>query len=389
MIDEKQDRRIAAALAGDGRALAEVLPGFDPGRRGARLAVLLAHQAARSGPPIPIPDPLRALRKRVAATWLMVERDLSDLGRALGGAKVDWAPFKGADVARRLYPDSALRAMTDVDLLVRERDYRRARAALEADGWVNAAPGPRFDRYVEEEGSAWTAERSGSPLVLELHLRLWGFVPDALGDEILERAERFPADGPTARRLRPADAFVLAAVHPWLHLPPRSVANWWELHRFLAAGGPELADGAAELAEAHGLHLPVHLSAGRVAELWDDPPAALAGRLAERLADGLRRSERFAARRARSRHPDRVPIEWVAAARLLARRPSRSGFTPLLRRIWAHPGIVERLTPERWSWPRRRAVHVLQCLGLLPRPRADWWRAPTHGHRARDRADLR
>jgi hypothetical protein len=386
MIDPERDPRIAAALAGDREALAEVLPGFDPSRRGARLGVLLAHRAARADPPVAVPDPLRALRKRVAATWIMIERDLADLGRVLGDAGVGWAPFKGADVARRLYPDPGLRAMTDIDLLVRERDYRRAREALEADGWTNAAPGARFDRYVEEEGSAWTGSRPGSPLVLELHLRFWGFVPDGLGDAILERAEPWAPDGPSARRLRLADAFVLAAVHPWLHLPPRSLANWWELHRFLDVGGPELADEAAELTEAHGLHLPVHLSAARVAELWDGPPAALASRLARRLAGGLRRSERFTARRARARHPDRVPIEWVAAARLLARRPSRSGLAPVWRRIWAHPGIVERLTPERWSWPRRRAVHVLQCLGLLPRPRADWWRAPTHGHRARDRA---
>lgn len=376
---DRADRRIAAALAGDREALAEALPAYDPGRRGARLGVLLAHRAARAEPPVPVPAPVRALRKRVAATWVMIERDLAGFGRALGSAGIRWAPFKGADVARRLYDDPGLRAMTDLDLLVRERDYRRARAALESDGWRNAVPGPRFDRYVEEEGSAWTAARDASPLVLELHLRLWGFVPDGLGDEILDRSEPDPALGPTARRPRLADAFVLAAVHPWLHLPPRSPANWWELHRFLAVGGGAMADAAAAWTEEHDLHLPVHLSAAQVADLWDDP---LAAALAERLAGGLRRSERVAARRARARHPDGVSIEWVAAARLFARRPSRSGLTPVWRRFWAHPGIVERLTPERWSWPRRRAVHVLQCLGLLPRPRSDWWRAPTHGHRA-------
>lgn len=373
------DRRIAAALAGDREALAEALSEMADGGHGARLPILLARAAATAEPPVPVPDGLRALRTRVAAFWLLIERDLADFGRALAAAEVPWAPFKGADVARRVYGDPTLRAMSDVDLLVRERDYRRAKAALEADGWTNAAPGPRFDRYVEEEGSAWTAGRPGSPLPVELHLRLWGFVPEGLGDTLLERSTADPALGATARRLRLADAFVLAAVHPWLHLPPRSLANWWELRRFLAVGGPGLADEAAAFTEDHGLHLPVLLSAAQVAALWDEP---LAAGLAERLVGRLGAAERFAARRALGRPPNRVPIEWVAGARLVSGRRSRSGIKPLYRRLWAHPGIVERLTPERWSWPRRRTVHVLQCAGLLPRPRADWWRAPTHGHRA-------
>lgn len=375
----EEDRRIAAALAGDRQALAEALPRMAAGGHGARLPILLARAAATAEPPLPVPDGLRTLRTRVAAIWLLIERDLADFGRALAAAEVPWAPFKGADVATRLYEDPTLRAMSDIDLLVPERDYHRARTALEADGWRNAAPGPRFDRYVEQEGSAWTASRPGSPLPVELHLRLWGFVPEGLGDALLLRSEADPALGATARRLRLADAFVLAAVHPWLHLPPRSLANWWELWRFLEVGGRDLVDAAAALTEDHGLHLPVLLSAAQVAALWDEP---LAAGLAERLTRGLGPAERFVARRALDRPPNRVPIEWVAGARLLARRPSRSGAKPLYRRLWAHPGIVERLTPEGWSWPRRRVVHVLQCAGLLPRPRADWWRAPTHGHRA-------
>lgn len=374
-----EDRRIADALAGDPGALAEVVPRSAEGGHGARLPLLLARAAATAEPPVPVPDGLRALRARVAAKWLLVERDLEGFGRALAAAEVPWAPFKGADVASRLYGDPTVRAMSDVDLLVSERDYPRARAALEAEGWQNAAPGPRFDRYVEEEGSAWTAERPGSPLPVELHLRLWGFVPEGLGDRFLARSEPDPALGATARRLRLADAFVLAAVHPWLHLPPRSLANWWELRRFLAVGGPELVDEAAGITEDYGLHLPVLLSAAQVAALWREP---LAAGLAARMASGLHAAERFAARRALGRAPNRVPIEWVAGARRVAGRPSRSGWKPLYRRLWAHPGIVERLTPEEWSWPRRRTVHVLQCAGLLPRPRADWWRAPTHGHRA-------
>lgn len=379
----ERDRRLAAALAGDREALAAVLADPDSGLSSARLQVLLARTAEDAEPPLAVPAAVRALRARTAATWMLVERDLQDLGAALGAAGVPWAPIKGADVATRhdpsLYGDPTGRAMTDIDLLVPEAAYRRAREALEADGWVNRAPGARFERYVQEEGSAWTGGRAGSPLVVELHLRLWGFVPEGMGDELVERAGVDPALGPTARRLRLADAFLLAAVHPWLHLPPRSLANWWELHRMAELGGSRLIEEVAAATRRWGLELPVLLSSAQVAALW---PGGGGERLVERLRGRLRRSERFAARRALSRPPGEASIELVAAARLFAGRPSRSGGKPIVRRVWAHPGIVERLTPEGWSWPRRRAVHVLQCLGLLPAPRADWWRAPTHGHRA-------
>jgi hypothetical protein len=312
---------------------------------------------------------------------MLIERMLDELGERLGAADVPWAPIKGADVATTTYADPADRPMTDVDLLVPEDSYHVARRALEDAGWTSAVSGTRFDRFVEEEGTAWTAVRAGDPVPIELHFRLWGFVPEGLGDTLLTRSAEEPALGSTGRRLRSADRFLLAAIHPWLHLPPRSLANWWEV-RLLLSGPPEaLPREVAETACRWGLQLPVLLSALQVTKLWNDPGCA---RLADLLEPELRAGERFAARRFLRglASPDEVTIERLALARLLARRPSRSGLRPLLRRIWAHPGIVECLTPDAWSWPRRRALHVLQCLGVISAPREDWWRAPTHGHRA-------
>lgn len=381
----RDDERVtAAAMAGDPAALPEVVGALASGRltverMGARAALVIAHRAASADPPLDLPPPLRALRARSAALWILIERLLETVATALGSAGVAWAPFKGGDLATRIHPDPALRPMSDVDLLVEEGGYRRAREALEASGWESAAPGPRFDRYVEEEGSAWTATHPEFPVPLELHLRLWGFVPDGLGDTLLARAEPDPAFGPTGRRLRWADAFLVSAVHPWLHLPPRKSSGWWEVRELLVQGG---AEGVAEIravAAESELELPVALSAARVAVLWGTPEAT---RLADALAPALRRPECALVRWAGRRTPDELSIERLALARLLAGRASRSGLLPVVRRIWAHPGIVERLTPEEWSWPRRRLVHVLQCLRVLPAARADWWRAPTHGRRA-------
>lgn len=379
------ERSAALAMAGRPEALADTVTALGSGRLtleeiGARAAIVIAHRTAAVEPPLDPPTVLRSLRARAAALAIVVERLLGDVAAALGEAGVPWTPFKGADLAARIYPDPSLRPMTDVDLLVHERDYRRARTALEGGGWRSVASGRRFERYVEEEGSAWIAGHPASPLPIELHLRLWGFVPEGSGDTLLDRAAPNRSLGPTGRRLRAADACLLSAVHPWLHLPPRRLSAWWEVRETLAAGGmsmvPEVRDAATEL----GLQLPVLLSALQVEALWGD---ARASALAGSLETSLRPPERAVLRRVRGRRADDVSIERLAVARLLSGRASRSGLLPVVRRFWAHPGIVERLTPEDWSWPRRRLVHVLQCAGVFPAPRADWWRAPTHGPRAR------
>lgn len=371
-------------MAGEPAALADTVGALGSGRLtlegiGTRAAILIAHRAATAEPPLDLPPVLRPLRARAAALAIMVERLLGDVAAALGEAGVPWSPFKGGDLATRIYPDPSLRPMTDVDLLVYERDYRRARHALEGGGWRSVVAGRRFERYVEEEGSAWIAGHPAFPVPIELHLRLWGFVPEGSGGTLLDSAAPDRSLGPTGRRLRAADACLLSTVHPWLHLPPRRLSAWWEARETLAAGGesmvPEVRDRASEL----GLQLPVLLSALQVEALWGDPRASA---LVGSLEAPLRPPERAALRRVRGRQADDVSIERLAVARLLSGRASRSGLLPILRRIWAHPGIVERLTPEDWSWPRRRLVHVLQCAGLLPAPRADWWRAPTHGPRA-------
>ncbi len=378
------ERLTAAAMTGDPLALEEAIRRVASGELaveeiGARAAVLLAHRAARAEPSLEPPLPLRSLRARAAALWLLIERSLRSLGGALAAADVSWAPIKGADLATCVYAAPDLRPMADVDLLVREAEYPAARRALERAGWTSGVPGDRFDRFVAEEGSAWTAVHEALPLPVELHLRLWGFAPAGLGDALLARAAPDPELGPAGRRLRLADAFVLAALHPWLHLPPRRLGGWWEVRAILEAGGEALVPEILAVAGETGLELPVLLSAAQVETLWDDPRAtALRGLLTPRL----RAAERAAAHRALRRSPNETSIERLALARLLAGRSSRSGLRPIYRRLWAHPGIVERLTPAAWSWPRRRAVHVLQCLHLLPAPRADWWRAPTHGHRA-------
>jgi putative nucleotidyltransferase-like protein len=61
--------------------------------------------------------------------------ELRRLDEALTGANVRYLVLKGPVLAENVYPDRASRTMTDLDLLLSEDDYSRAKSALEQCGY--------------------------------------------------------------------------------------------------------------------------------------------------------------------------------------------------------------------------------------------------------------
>jgi hypothetical protein len=263
-------------------------------------------------------------------------------------------PIKGCDVGARVYEHPEERPVGDVDLLVAEADFPRARDALTASGWRPFFAGERAERYLREEGYAWAATDAAG-LLLEVHVRLWGLVPAGLASALLAAALPDPALGSTGRRLPLAGAWLLAAVHAWLNPPPRPLLSWWDLER-LAAADPGIVDEAVRLAEAWDLQLPAGLAAAQAAELWGSEPNR---EIADRLLARLYLPERLAGRRGEA-----ASLKAIVLARLLSGRASRAGWRSLPRQVWAHPGVVEQETPPDRSWPARRLSHVLRALRL-------------------------
>lgn len=351
-------KALAACLAGDPAALATLAA--DPA--GAELAKLhrvgpaLALRARRLGIEGPSAESWHRSLLGVTAHRLRIEDRLTVLGTTLGLAGISWLPIKGCDLGSRVYERPEERPVGDVDVLVAEADYPRARAALEEAGWRSLVPGARVDAYLLEEGYAWQAV-DPTGLLLEVHHRLWGMVPAGLAPALLAAAVPDPALGPTARRLPLAHAWLIAAVHVWLNPPPRPLLAAWDLER-IAAAKPDLADDAVSLAVEWGLQLPAALAAAYAAGLWPSDPNR---RIAGRLMDTLRSAERLTARRALEGEIESTSLESIVLARLLSFRSSRAGWRSLPRRIWAHPGIVEMETPAGRSWPARRLAHVLKA----------------------------
>ncbi len=360
----------AATALADGRDARDALALLAASPDGAELAALhrigpaLSLRAQRLGIEGPATRSWRRSLLGVTANRLLIEDRLAALGVTLGEAGIPWLPIKGCDLGARgargtrVYERPEERPVADVDLLIAEADYPRARKTLEAAGWRSLTPGLRMDSYLLEEGYAWQAA-DASNLLLEVHHRLWGMVPAGMAGSFLDAATPDPALGPTARRLPLAHAWLLAAVHIWLNPPPRPLLAVWDLERIAAVADPSLADAVVDLALTWSLELPAALAAAYAAGLWNSPPNR---RIADLLLDRLRPAENLTARRALEGRIEDTPLSAIVLARLLSFRPSRAGWRSLPRRIWAHPGIVEMETPSGSSWPRRRLAHVLRSI---------------------------
>ncbi len=363
------DRRLAAALDGDRDALRALAAADADGTLACRhrVAGALSLRAAEAAVEGPACTAWRRELRRLSVHYLLLREAAVAAACALTPAGVAWLPLKGYDLATRIYGEPEERATSDLDLLVAAADFERARGALCDAGWTGVGGGARIERYLAEEGYAWQAVHA-SGVLLELHYRLWGSVPERFAADLLAAATADPALPPGGHRATLAHAFVLAAVHAWLSPPPRGVGLWRDLERIAAVAPPPLADAVVAASHAWDVQLPVALAAEVAAGLW---PAG-GGRsplpaIAARLGETLRPAERLAATRARRGRLADASLAALTAARLMSGRRGRHRLRLLLRRLWAHPGVVEGNTEAAWPWPARRWWYQLTAYG---------WRRP-------------
>jgi hypothetical protein len=124
----------------------------------------------------------------------------------------------------------------------------------------------------------------------------------------------------------------------------------------------EIANEIVERTLEDGLQSLVLPSVEASAELWEHGTNSL---IAHRLQDHLRPTERWARKIPGQCSPTHASLGTMTLGRLLANRPTRSGWRAMRRQIWAHPGVVDLNTSTDWSWPRRRLTHIARKLHLL------------------------
>jgi len=363
-----ETKLIASAVAGDRRSL-ERLAAFP------KLSDLVV--AHRAGPVLAVRADELGVEGSCVGAWRDARGTAQVVGQwqraglegvaaSLGKAGVRWAPFLGAALIGSVLPVAEECASSGLDILIAPGDLDRARRALKATGWRAEDESPTSERYLAEEGCLWRA-RDSRGLALQVYHRLWGCVPPALAEGALARARPDAALGAAGLRLAPPDAYALSAVNAWLAPRPRSLLLWWELHRLAESAGQSLPTEVLRETKLTGLHLYVGLAAAAADSLWE----GRYNREVARLLDSLSRPERVAMTLLR-----RTNLEWVRPGLLLLAcqlggRHSRLGWRSLTRAVWAHPAVVERMTPAEWKWSRRRAWHVARSLGLVRQRRED------------------
>ncbi len=345
-------RTLARALDGDDAALRELA---ETGVSDARLLPALALEAKRHG--LATPLSWRSALHRATVSWMGHEATVERLALDLTRLGVPWVPIKGWDLADRFYEAREARPMADVDLLIPRESFERVRHGLEIKGWEPVFRGERADRYLREEGYCWPIVRPDTGLA-ELHLRLWGMVPKGLEATLLEQARPHPKGG---FRISPSHAWLLSAVHAWLTPTPRGLLPFWDLEQIARTEPTRVQpERLAEIARGWDLQLPALLSAQVAAALWGHSSHR---RLARILSSELRLPERRVAKTVRV-DGESIGLSEIVLARLLSGRRSRAGWRSVGRRLWAHPGVVERETRADRSFWQRRVQHVLKGAGL-------------------------
>jgi len=234
--------------------------------RSHRLEVLAARRYRALGRSVP--EDFVDQERRAAIAALMAPRVLERVRAAYDGPAL---VFKGPEVAAR-YPDPALRAYGDIDLLV--PDAEEAHRALLAAGFQLVGD-PEL--YVDIHHLR-PVLADGMPLIVEIHSRpKWveGLAVPAT-ELLFEAAE--PSSTGVAGMLAPAPArhALLLAVHSWAHEPLRRLRDMIDIAVVAAAADPREID---RLAQAWGVQRIWRTSSEAVDALLGERPAPWALRV--------------------------------------------------------------------------------------------------------------
>jgi hypothetical protein len=329
----------------------------------------LLYRGIRRLPQTPVPpralEALKEMYVENAARNALLYRALEDLLGALHSAHIPVVVLKGAFLADWVYPDLALRPMSDIDLLVRAEDLDRAAAALDGIG-CRIVHDSDARRNVRERHHHWIFR--GAPpadgIPIEVH---WDLHPSESRfrtdlDGLWRRAQPVQLAGASAFVLSPEDHLVYLISHAARHRFRQGLLPLCDL-AFAVGSSRAPLDTAAFAARAREsrcgaaasvlLELAVELLGAGVSE---DVLAALrtesdetldAALVRDRILEG--RSPLHAAADLQLRWKGRswrrrfASVRSVLATQILG--PAGGGAEPAVARV---PFVVGRYA--RWTW---------------------------------------
>ena len=165
------------------------------------------------------------------ARSLVMTRALARVVRRLAAEGIDIIPLKGPVLAETVYPDPALRPFSDLDLLVRPADRRRADVALRRLGCVPVADAHSWEFDIDHDGA--TVYEAPDGVRIDLH---WVLLTEARyawnrsqANAVWTRAVPMTLAGERVQALAPEDQVLHLATHFAVHHSLTGLLRTWDL----------------------------------------------------------------------------------------------------------------------------------------------------------------
>ena len=170
---------------------------------------------------------LKKIFEKVRDTNSRLYEELKKIIRCLKENNIDAMLLKGMDLAARIYPDIALRPMTDIDLLIKKEDLAKCEKPLSS---LNYLVHPGFRKILDTPPSPYlnavVCKKLTSPFVsLHLHWHIlnytfspgYGYISNLDIDSIWQEAELTKIDNVEVLRMAPHHLLLHLSEHHLKH----------------------------------------------------------------------------------------------------------------------------------------------------------------------------
>jgi len=203
-----------------------------------RVTGLVYQQAVRdpAGAEAILPG-LREVTRKTLVDNLVLLKALQDVASALSEEGIGFVVLKGASLLGLVYPEIQMRPMTDVDLLIREKDWPKVGDTLQSRGY--RLPAAEAERYYAENWYHQLVESSGIPPTnLEFHWNLESVERSRIDpEELIHEAVACEIEGQPYLRLGDHHLFVHLAVHLAHHYQSPALIWAVDIRRLIERGG--------------------------------------------------------------------------------------------------------------------------------------------------------
>jgi hypothetical protein len=177
---------------------------------------------------------------------LALLREILAIVQQLRSRHIECAVFKGLAINQQVYHDLSIRKSGDIDILVREKDYRHARQMFVSQGFI-----PTMSEQSELQCLQSGLWHEGKQSQIDLH---WGIPPRQLlidSDKIMDHVQEIALPGTSIPAFAREDMFIVMCVNAIKEFWNQLLYRYCDIHEFLQnhpeLDGKRLARRAREL----------------------------------------------------------------------------------------------------------------------------------------------